>query len=1312
MTVPPRFQRSPRLVPALPAGEVEIPAPPAPPSAPAVSLVTVLLPASASVLSLCLMLFLAPQGGNTWMYVAYAVPAVATLLITVYGFVAQKNGYERAMRARDDQYRTLLAAVRHDLEHKRLVQQTALRQVDPDPADCLARAEQRDARLWERAPCDPDFLVLRLGMGLGPFAVQVKAPRQELTLNPDPLYGAAQQLAADFALAQNLPVRLPLREAGAVGVVGLRPAALETARTLALQIATHHSPDEVKIAALFPASEAADWAWMRWLPHTWSDDGASRYLAMDLGTAQSLTSSIHDLLSRRRLQAESADRKALPAIVCFLADPHLTERAALVPLLLREGTSLGACCLIVADRREALPKECQAIVTREGGLGQIRLTAPVQGLETFTADHLPLELAERQARSLAPLRLQRLAETSEIPARLSLLDLLGVREVEDLAVLARWQTSEPERTLAAPIGVGAGGERLLLDLHERGHGPHGLAAGATGSGKSELLQSVVASLAVSYHPHDLVFVLVDYKGGGMANAFADLPHRVGTITNLQGNLAVRALAALKGELKRRQMVLGTAGLNHIDDYQRQRRRGKVREPLPHLVIVVDEFAELKMEQPDFMRELVSAVRVGRSLGVHLILATQKPAGIVDEQIWGNARFRLCLRVERPEDSQEVIKRPDAAGITRPGRAYLQVGNNELFQLFQAGWGGAPYRKEAPVDGMSCTVARVTLDGRRHILGAPGEPAGAADGPTQLQAMVAHLAAVAGRAGIAPLPGPWLPPLPDRVFLPQILPPGGWTGQTWAPSGPWLEPVIGLADDPAAQHQGPLRLNLGKEGHLAIFGAPGTGKTTAIQTLAISLALAHAPDDLHLYLLDFGGRLLTQLADLPHVGGVLLADEAERVMRLMRFLLAEADRRKSKLAEAGAATLAAYRQTSADPIPAVVVMLDNYAAFSGLYPEAEEALVQLAREGGSLGIHLVLTANSPSGVKPRLAGNVTLAVALTLADRGEYSTAVGRTNGLEPEPVAGRALVRESPPLEFQIALPTRGESEVERAAALRRLAAELSQAWTGMRPREIGTLPDLIPLSDLPPHPDGKGVAVALGREVETLDPFYADLQEGPHFLISGPAQSGKSTLLQTWILSLAQRFSAQELHLYLFDALGDGLATLRHLPHVRAFAADDAGMNEALSAVANALQKRRQAPTEPSPLQVLALDGPDALRESLEAPTKERLEQLVRRERARGFHLLLAGSTHEVSGSWDGYVKALRELQTGFLVGSSDHADLQLFNLRLPMGEAGGMLPPGQGFYARRGRYRRIKAAIADAADCVVAGQSEGARVEGGGVR
>jgi len=1220
-------------------------------------------------------------------------------LVQLGRYASQQKRHQQAVQHREHKYRELLQQHSQELMLARDRQERALRLVDPTPDDCLHRVSTMDPRLWERASTHADFLAIRLGVGSAPFSMSIKAPR-ETGLGDDPLVKEAISLATQFATVSGVPIQLPLRTVGVSGLVGPRSAVLGSVRSLAVQIATHHAPDEVKIVALFPEEEAEDWAWIRWLPHVWSDDRRLRLLAADKEGAHDLLTRLHDDLQRRKAQAlaPGQDSKAthpLPVYTFILGDMRLLEKEPILPLLLTDGALLGAFTMICADRQESLPKECRAIASVKPGSGELTLLAPGLSHQQYLPDDTSADTAEQFSRSLAPIRQLQANAAAEIPATVTLLDLLDVTQVEDLNILQRWRFSEPYRTMAVPVGRTAGGIKVVLDLHEQAHGPHGLVAGATGSGKSETLQSFIAALSVSVHPHDLAFIIVDFKGGGMADAFRDLPHLVGTLTNLQGNLAKRAQSALKAELERRQRLLGAAGVTKIDDYIRLRRQGGELEPLPHLLLVVDEFAELTAQYPEFTKELLtSTVRVGRSLGVHLILAMQNPAGVVNDQIQSNTKFRLCLRMERPEDSRAVLKRDEAASITHRGRGYFQVGNNERFELFQSAWGGAPYISGALSVAEPASVSEVALNGRRFTVTQAPVPPDAATGATQMQALVKHIADQAARAGIQRLAGPWCPPMADSITLDQVRnPQQEWDGVTWQPSQTWLEPVLGHYDDPINQHQGPFRLNLGKEGHLVLYGSPGSGKTTFVQTLVTSLAMAHSPDQLHIYLVDALHGSLSLFKALPHVGGVISGEDSEPLRRLLQFLVHAVEIRQELFSQIGVNTLSAYRASGEASLPALVLVIDGLPT---LAPDEDEMLGRLAREGRSRGVHLVLTVASSPGKLYKISKDIALALTLHQNEKSDYQAVLGRSESLGPELMPGRALIRGTPGVEIQFALPIAG-SDWDRTAALRRLFQQMAQTWTGPPPRPIPRLPDQVELADLvnPAQAWASGALehrIPVGLLVETLQPFTVDLQEGPHFVITGPPQTGKTTLLQSWLIALAAMKRPDQLELWLVDLGARGLAPLQRLPQVGSgYVADLIHLDRMIGHLTREIQERKLAIEEELvrsggilddpdflarfPVLVIAIDDYDVMRAAAGSRTRE-LESMLRAERRIGIHFIVASPPGALAGM-DPLDRTLRELQTGFGLGSTDHSQIGLRLSGAPQ-----TLPVGMGlFQTRRSR-------------------------------
>lgn len=1322
----PVFRRSPRIYPSYPVGVLEIAQPPPKPSETSGSVWSFLLPLLGGLVMAGVMIsyFLIQRskgGGSNFIMFGGLAMMIASFSASGINYVSQKRKYKTTNIKRDKVYREALEDYRAKLESAVRQQWEALWLNFPPVAECLRRVRELDPRLWERSPQDDDFLALRVGIGEMPLMMEVKVPPQTVAIEPDHLVIEAQNLAAAYAKVGEVPICLDFRNT-AVGLAGPRAAVTELARDIVIQVAAHHSPEDVKIAAVFPQEERAQWEWMRWLPHVWSDNRTRRFMASNRISSHRLLSELYDVLNRRQMQVPEGspeEHEFLPHFVILLSDPELAENEPLVPLLLSATRPLGATSVFMGDNLESLPKGCRAVASLDDGTGRLIFSAREAEPMPFRKESCGVEVAESFARAMAPVKLQGFSASFEIPGRLSFLEMWNVSEVSELRAKERWRENRPFESLQAPIGLKAGGKQLLFDMHEKAHGPHGLLAGATGSGKSELLQTLIASLAINYHPHELTFVLVDYKGGGMANAFRSLPHLAGVITNLEGNLATRALIALKAELKRRQQVLADHGVNHIDAYMRKYRAGEAPEPLPHLVIIIDEFAELKSEQPEFMKELISAVRVGRSLGVHLLLATQKPAGVVDEQIWGNARFRICLRVERPEDSREVLKRPDAASITLPGRAYLQVGNDEVFELFQSAYGGAPYTGVTTVEEED-DIFEVRLDGSRVPCGKAAPEAGedeAYRSMSQIQAVEKYLRSLADEEGIMPLPGPWLPPLPETVHLDDILAreAGGWNGTDWEDCGAWIEAVVGLVDDPARQAQYPLRLRIGEEGHLAVYGLPGSGKTTLLQSIVKSLAHRYSPQDLNIYIMDLGGRTLHLFSSLPQVGEVMFEEDEEKVLALFRYLGRELERRKELFSRAGVNNLLAYRSAGGERLPALVVVLDNISNFTSLYMERlDGAFMRLVQEGGGAGIHFIITANGSNDVRAKVSANISLAVALELADRGEYNYIVGRSEDLYPAHVPGRGLVKATPPLEFQTALPAYGDTEADRAAALRAYAEEMGEMWKGTRAPAVPVLPERILLGDIlamenveDAAGEGEGISTVVGLGHDDLEPLRVSLEQGPHFVIAGAPQGGKTTLLQSILLGLCARYTADRLRLYLVDFTQSDLVCFQVLPHVRAFVASDQALEEALDDILGEIEARKKLlaegaagsqvegrdPLHERPALLLVVADFYSFSDRLPPNRKADLERLVKRERGLGFHMLVAGMTSDLATCYDGYCKALLEGKTGFVMGSTDHEDVQLFKLRLPLNEVGQALSPGNGLYVWRGRVVRFRAALPEEA-------------------
>lgn len=563
---------------------------------------------------------------------------------------------------------------------------------------------------------------------------------------------------------------------------------------------------------------------------------------------------------------------------------------------------------------------------------------------------------------------------------------------------------------------------------------------------------------------------------------------------------MRALASINAEIHRRERLFGEFEVNHINQYQKKFKNGEATEPLPHLFLISDEFAELKVNQPDFIKELVSIARVGRSLGVHLILATQKPSGVVDDQIWSNSRFKIALKVADRSDSNEMLHTPDAAEITQTGRAYLQVGNNEVYELFQSAWSGADYQPDKDDMGIEDhTIYLINELGQYEILNEDLSGLEDVDEikevPTELDAIVHHIQLLCEEQEIPPVPQPWLPPLKERIALEELE--EVQPAVAWGQEKP-LSVLLGMADIPQAQKQEAVSINLSKDGHILLYGSPGTGKTTFLQTAGMDLARKFSPNALTMYLMDFGTNGLAPLSKLPQVADTMLLDQTEKISKFVRIMERELNRRKKLLADYGVGTLDLYRQASGQEEPAIVILLDSYEAFKEEAYEAElfKLLVRISREGLSIGVHLLVTAGRQTNLRAQLYSNFKHQLSLPQNEAGEVRAIVGSTPlAMTMEDIKGRALMKREEVDVIQLALPVYGANDTQVLNNLRQEVASLQEAWTGQRPSAIPMVPEELTEKDFYSRASVQTAyehgLVPLGLDLETVEPVTWNLAKG-----------------------------------------------------------------------------------------------------------------------------------------------------------------------------------------------------------------------------
>jgi len=1107
----------------------------------------------------------------------------------------------------------------------------------PDPAELLRRVEAPSTRLWERRPHHDDWLRLRAGIGPDVWTPPIHGDRRS---QPDEVRDAIR----DAGRIIDAPVVVPLAGGGVVGIVGPRDAALAVARSVAVQACVLHGPADLPALVMAASDRAGDWDWAKWLPHTLDPGGSGlRLITADVEAAEAMCRSLVEAADARAADSPTArfgaDTEVGPATLVIVDDESLTEgRRSPVRSVLR-GAAGPVAGIVVAATEDQLPAVCTTIieVLDDDGLARVHHLRTGVLVEEVLACGLTDATARRAARGLARFDDPELdVAGAGLPPIVALLPLLGMDQPSAEIVAGRWTDAGADPDLVAPVGVSEDGV-LALDLVR--DGPHGLVAGTTGAGKSELLRTLVAGLAAGSSPQHCTFVLVDFKGGSAFDRCAGLPHTVGLVTDLDAHLAERALRCLEAELRYRERVLRDAGAADMAAYRRL--PGADHPPLPRLVVVIDEFATLKAELPDFVEALVGVAQRGRSLGVHMVLATQRPSGAVSENIKANTNLRIALRVQDANDSKDVIDVGDAARIGRnqPGRALARFGPGEVIALQTALSTGVSTSGHGPVEV------------RPFALGSGGAtgPTGVEriDGATDLALLVDACSQAHQHSGLPDPRRPWPDPLPDDLDLAAVR---GLADDPAPFASAGGEVAFLLADRPDDQAQVAAGW-IPTAGNLLLAGLPGSGTTTALATVAVAAARSTPPDDLHIYALDFGTGELEALADLPHTGAVIAANDRERQARLVSWLRAEVERRRGLRAPGTGE-------------PRILVLLDGLGPFRAEWDEAIspvlEGFTRVFGEGVELGIHMAVTADRTAALPTALRSLVRQQLLFRLGDTGEYSPAGFRANNL-PDLVPGRAIDLERK-LEVHAARPAHGlAAEVAAVAALHPASQRLPAA-IGALPQEVETaaLRGQVALDDVPRH-------LPVGISERTLAPVGFVLYEGEHGLVAGPSRSGRTTALAV----------AGVL------AVGAGWRTAVIAPRRSSLGADG-GLGPVLrpDEVADALPAVLDGPGEPSgstgPLLLLIDDA-----ETVDPDGNVMPDVLARSD----VLVLAAGRADTLRGLYSHWTRTVRQSRAGLLLQPDIDLDGDLLAVRLPR-RTMTAIGPGRGYLCLGGDTHLVQVA------------------------
>lgn len=1076
----------------IPNEPIEVLDPPQKQKPPKKNILLSLIPAVAMLAMVVLLRGVMGGGGS---FVIFSVVSMSIGIFTsIFSYVDERKNSGKDEKERKAKYLEYIKEKEQQIAEYRQEEVELLNISAPKMNETLNTVFSFGRAIFERKPTDDDFLSVRIGTGNVKAIRKINYKKPEIKNTDDVLAEIPANLYEKYLNIENAPVFVRLAAINTLGIVGESDESIfEVAKLITIDLSTYHYYNDLRLSYFVDKGDIAHIEWVKWLRHTNTISGQRRNIIYDESSKNEVMDELYQLISSR---AQNEKQQKLPHFVVFVLEQYNILQHP-ISKYISKANEYGFTFIFASKYEELLPP-CSRLIRlkEEEPKGTLIWSDDGHKVQAFNYDIIPSKQANTVAQKLAPVDVQEVSLSAQLVKTITLFRLLKVLAAEDLDLATQWARSEVYKSMAAPLGVNSKSETVFLDLNEKKDGPHGLVAGTTGSGKSEIMQTYILSMATLFHPYEVGFVIIDFKGGGMVNQFKSLPHLVGSITNIDGREIDRSLLSIKAELRKRQTLFAEAGVNHIDPYIKKFKAGEVETPLPHLILIVDEFAELKTDQPEFMKELISAARIGRSLGVHLILATQKPSGVVDDQIWSNSRFKLCLKVQTPEDSKEMLKTPLAAEIKEPGRAYLQVGNNEVFELFQSAYSGAYADSEISVSGKSFDVYEVDLGGGRKAVYSKKPDKNNEGGKTQLEAIVDLVSGYCNEAKIAKLPGICLPPLEDMIVYPSVK----------VENSEEITVNVGILDDPENQRQNEITLNFERNNTL-IVGSSQFGKTNLLQTIIRAIAEKFTPQQVTILILDFASMALNVFSPLKHIGGVITSSDDENLKTFFRMVQKEIASRKEIFAQIGITSFTSYKATGNTDLPFMLILVDNFIAAKELFPDYDDIWVEICREGIAVGVSVIFTGQQPN-IGYKLLSNFGNRICFSSNDSSTYSVVFDHCR-VTPKSVPGRGLTFiDNKIYEFQAYLAFDGNKEIDRVQQIKTFIEAKNAEYIQFNSSRIPVVPSVLTAESLKGIPVFAQNKYLAGINCDLIEPAYMNLGKG-YVGVCGKENSSQSTFIK-----------------------------------------------------------------------------------------------------------------------------------------------------------------------------------------------------------
>ena len=1309
------FRRPPRRrAPEMPGGELSLQEPPALSETlggGSMSMVLRVLPMAVMAGAMLLMIVVPLRSGGGGGAAGMVGPLAMSLMMGSMMFMGLgqfgRGGGERRSRMRGERrdYLRYLGQMRRQVRAAAAGQRAALRWRHPEPAALWSVA--LSGRLWERRLAHPDFAEVRIGRCPQRLALTITPLQTKPIEDLEPLSARAlRRFIAAYNTVDDLPAAVFLRGFAHVQFRGDAAAARAVSRAMLAQLVTSHSPDDLRVAVCATGEQAGDWDWVKWLPHaqhTADQDGA--------GAVRLVTDSVEGLEElllggldvRGRFEAGATPSREEPYVVVVVDGVTLPAESRLA------GAGFRNVIVLAVTDDTPLPagRSTLRLDVTDRQLDMIRTDRAGAEIRTSLGrpDLLSLPKIAALARTISPYRLAASTEIVEpMVTDFDLSTLLGVGEIDQMDPHAVWRrTAAASDRLKVPIGIAEDGHRVELDIKEAaqgGMGPHGLLIGATGSGKSELLRTLVLALALTHSSEILNFVLTDFKGGATFLGLDTLPHTSAVITNLADEEALvsRMQEALHGEMVRRQELLRRAGkFSSLLDYEAARRAGAPLDPLPTLFVIVDEFSELLAAHPDFAELFVMIGRLGRSLGVHLLLASQRLDDGRMHKLESHLSYRISLRTFSAMESRSVIGVPDAYQLPgAPGNGYIRTDVSTLIR-FKAAYVSGRYQRRTREQRQEEVRRQVVVfaAGRTAELDSPPPPPEQDAEPVEAEQSASDTlltVAVDRLHGQGPPAHQvWLPPLNSPSTLDQVLPPLephpslGLTPASWPGRGQLAIP-IGMIDKPFEQIRDLYMLDMsGVGGHVGIAGGPQAGKSTLLRSIITGLALTHTPQEVQFYCLDFGGGSLASLAGLPHVGGIAGRLHPERISRTVAEVQDLITRRERTFAELGIDGMPTYRDLRArrqvaDPFGDVFLVVDGWASVRADFEEQDLAIRQIASRGLAYGVHLLLTTGRWSDIHSALRDQLGSRIELRLGDAIDSMIDIRAAGKVPRSP--GRGLTMDK--LHYLATIPridgrawTHDLTEATRA-----LADAVADHWTGPAAPPVRMLPAVLPGADLPPA-EGR-LRMALGLAERDLAPVWHDFTTHPHLTVLGDSGSGKTAALRLVAHAIIATHTPDQAQILVIDTRRILLDAVPQ-PYRLGSAYSAAAAGQLVTTLAEQLRERMPGP-DITPQQLarrdwwtgpeyyILIDDYDLLVGAMSGGPLDTLVDLIPQATDVGLHIVLARAAGSSRTSMDSVIRRLQESNSPDLALSCPPNEMPLLNGMRPR-----QFPPGRGLLVTR---------------------------------